>query len=101
MKKGVKLKSLKRNFFLLFSAYTEKRVKARCSFTVCPIVTLKDVGFTCQLNCQFKLSTKPEKKLVTDVLKDSKTSRERIRVAHNAFQRITISTGTVRRILKK
>ena len=49
-----------------------------------------------------KLSKKSQKKLVADVLKDTKTSLERIRVAHNAFSCYdTISRGTVRRILKK
>ena len=49
-----------------------------------------------------KLSKKSEKKLVADVLKDPKTSLERIRVAHNAFSCYdTISRGTVRRIHKK
>ena len=48
-------------------------------------------------NCQ-----KNQKKLVTDVLKDPKTSLERIRVPHNAFScNDTISRGTLRRILKK
>ena len=49
-----------------------------------------------------KLSKKSKKKLVADVLKDPKTSLERIREAHNAFSCYeTISRGTVRRLLKK
>ena len=50
-----------------------------------------------------KLTTKKsEKKIVTDVLKDLKTSLERIKVVHNAYSRYdTIFRGTVRRILKK
>ena len=49
-------------------------------------------------NCQ----KKSEKMLVTDVLKDPKTSLEHIRVPHNAFScNDTISRGTVRRILQK
>ena len=48
-----------------------------------------------------KWSKESEKKLVADVLKDPKTSLERIRVAHNAFSCYdTISRGTVRRIRK-
>ena len=40
--------------------------------------------------------------MVNDVLKEPKTSLERIRVAHNAFFcNDRISRGTVRRILKK
>ena len=42
------------------------------------------------------------KKLVTDVLKDPKTSKERVRVAHDAFSCYdTISRGTARPNLKK
>ena len=49
-------------------------------------------------NCQ----KKSEKKLVIAVLKDPKTSQERIRVAHNAFSCYdTISRGNVRQFLKK
>ena len=51
-----------------------------------------------------KLSKKNQKKskLVTDALKDPKTSLERIRVAHSAFSCYdTISRGTVRQVLKK
>ena len=45
---------------------------------------------------------KSEKKLVTDVLKNPKTSLERIRVAVNAFFCYdTISRGTIRQILKQ
>ena len=109
-------------------------VKVLCSYTVCQVVTLRDVEFSLSkiqkqlklksrssaqyaYNCYLKnnsfeaqkssgrppkLSKKSEKKLVADVLKDSKTSLERIRVAHNAFSCYdTISRGTVRRILKK
>ena len=48
-----------------------------------------------------KFSKKSEKKLINDVLKDHKTSLERIRVAHNAFSCYdTISRDTVRRIFK-
>ena len=93
-------------------------VKPLCSYTVCQVVTLRDVGFSWskikkQLklksrssamyaynrylkNNSFeaqkssgrppKLSKKSEKKLVADVLKDPKTSQERIRVAHNEVQ---------------
>ena len=43
-----------------------------------------------------------EKTFVTDVLKNPKTSLERLRVTHNAFSCYdTISRGRVRRILKK
>ena len=109
-------------------------VKPLCSFTVCQVVTLRDVGFSWskkqkELNLKsrssaqyaYKLYLKnnnfeaqkssgrtPEivkkigKKLVTDVLKDPKTSLERIRVAHNAFSCYdTICRGTVRPNFKK
>ena len=109
-------------------------VKPLCSFTVCQVVTLRDVGFSWSKNtkatqveikiqCTVCIQTLPEKqqfrgpnraedppncqkksekKLVADVLKDPKTSLERIRVAHNAFSCYeTISRGTVRRNLKK
>ena len=107
-------------------------VKPLCSFTVCQVVTLRDVGFSWskiqkQLNLKSRSSaqyaykgylknnsfeaqkssgrppklSKIRKKLVADVLKDPKTSLERIRVAHNAFSCYeTISRGTIRRILK-
>ena len=43
---------------------------------------------------------KSGKKLVADVLKDPKTSLERIRVAHNAFSCYdAISRGTARQIM--
>ena len=107
--------------------------KPLCSFTVCQVVTLRDVGFSWskiqkQLNLKSRSSAqyaykrylknkvsrlknraedhtncpkKSEKKSVTDVLKDPKTSLDRIRVAHNAFScNDTTSRGTVRRILK-
>ena len=107
-------------------------VKPLCSFTVCQVVTLRDVGFSWskiqkELNLKSrssaryaykcylknnsleaqKSSGRPPKlsknqKLVVDVLKDPKTSLERIRVAHNAFScHEAVSRSTVRRILKK
>ena len=49
-----------------------------------------------------KLSEKTVKKLVRDVLKDPKTSLEKIRVKYNSFStKESLSRTTVRRILKK
>ena len=49
-----------------------------------------------------KLSEKTEKKLVRDVLKDPKTSLEKIRVKYISFStKESLSRTTVRRILKK
>ena len=106
-------------------------VKLLCSLTVCQVVTLRDVGFSWskiqkQLNLNSRSSAqyaykrylknkfrgpKVERKTPqivkkkmsgSDVLKDPKTSLERIRVAHKAFSCYeTISRGTFRRILKK
>ena len=105
-------------------------VKPLCSLTVCQVVTLRDCGLKFKSNSTWSRdpvhsmhtnitwnqiisrpknraedpqnSQKIRKKLVTDLLKDPKTSLERIRVVHNAFFCYdTISRGTVRRILKK
>ena len=49
-----------------------------------------------------KTSKKTEKKLIRDVLKNPKTSLERIRVDYNSFSaNNSFSRSTVRRILKK
>ena len=49
-----------------------------------------------------KLSEKTQRKLVKDVLKDPKTTLERIRVKYNSFStKESISRTTVRRILRK
>ena len=49
-----------------------------------------------------QVSEKTEKKLVRDVLKDPKTSLEKIRVKYNSFStKESLSRTTVRRILNK
>ncbi len=49
-----------------------------------------------------KLTEKTKKKLVRDVLKDPKTTLERIRVIYNSFAtEDSISRATIRRVLKK
>ena len=76
---------------------TQLEIKIQC--TVC-IQTLPEKQVSS--GRPHKLSKKWETKLVADVLKDPKTSHERIRVAHNVFSCYEkISRGTVGRILKK
>ena len=83
---------------------TQLKLKSRSSAQYAYNRYLKNNSFEAQKssgrppNCQ----KNQKKKLVADVLKDPRTSLERIRVAHNAFSCYdTISRGTVRRILKK
>ena len=102
------------------------------SFIACQIVTLEKAGFSYQKiadelglkstaqsvfrgynkNKSFftkkstgrppKSSEKTQRKLVKDVLKDPKTTLERIRVKYNSFlTKESISRTTVRRILRK
>ena len=96
----MKFRNFKRNFILTFSASTEKMVKPLCSFTVCQVVTPRDVRISWS-KIQKQLNLKSKSRAINTLKKPLSfwqnvvfTDETRVRISSSGIFRLFRRNGT-------